>query len=194
MFGTKVMVSPEYVPYDLLGVGDRLAPIAQNSQSFSGTPLLEFPWFLLQLQPWASQLFENCSDTHDPSDISTDKNQGGSSPVNEVPTRRHTSCWSAFPEIALSASQECDLMYGGFTTFCWNHWSSRSVPLWRPSDAQNFHSTATQRSLFTVWALTFSSSHQYGPIMPCLEMATHAVQFTGGNGLCKTSSGGALLQ
>ena len=33
--------------------------------------------------------------------------------VNEVPTRHHTSCWSAFPEIALSTSQGCDLMCGG---------------------------------------------------------------------------------
>ena len=110
MLCTKVMVSPEYVPNDLLSVGDRLATVAQNCQSLACTPL---GGLLLQLQPWAHQLFEDCSDTHGPSDIPTDKNQGGSSPVNEVPTRRHTSCWSAFPEIALSASQECDLMCGG---------------------------------------------------------------------------------
>ena len=64
-------------------------------------PLRGFPW-----------LFEDCSNTNGPSDIPTDKNQGGWSPMNEVPTRRHTSCWSAFPEIALSASQECDLVCG----------------------------------------------------------------------------------
>ena len=109
----KVMVSPECVPNDLLGSGDRLATVAQNCQLLACTPLWEISWFLLQLQPWAHQLFEDCSDTHGPSDIPTDKNQEGSSPVNEVPTRRHTSCWSAFPKIALSASQECDFMCGG---------------------------------------------------------------------------------
>ena len=107
------MVSPEYVPNDLLGVGNGLATVAQNCQSLAYTPLWGFPWFLLQLQYWAHQLFEDCSDKHGPSDIPTDKNQGGSSPLNEVPNRRHTSCWLAFPKIALSASQECDLMCGG---------------------------------------------------------------------------------
>ena len=96
MLCTKVMVSLEYVPNDLLGVGDRLATVAQNCQSLAFTPLWGFLWFLLQLQPCAHQLFEDCSDTHGPSDIPTDKNQGGSSPVNEVPTRCHTSCWSAW--------------------------------------------------------------------------------------------------
>ena len=113
MLCTKVMVSPEYIPNDLLSVGDRLATIAQNCQSLACTPLWGFPWFLLQLQPWAHQLFEDYSDAHGPSIIPTDKNQGGSSPVNEVPTRRHTSCLSAFPKTALSASQVCDLISEG---------------------------------------------------------------------------------
>ena len=70
------MVSPEYVPNDLLGVADRLATVAQNCQSLAYSPLWGFPWFLLLLQPWAHQLFEDCSDTHGPWDIPTDKNQG----------------------------------------------------------------------------------------------------------------------
>ena len=112
MLYTKVIVSPEYVPNYLLGFGDRLATVAQNCQSLACTPFWGFPWFLLQLQPWAHQLFEDCYNTHGPSDIPTDKNQGSSSPVNEVPTRRQTSDWSAFPEIAVSASQKYDLMWG----------------------------------------------------------------------------------
>jgi hypothetical protein len=32
-------------------------------------------------------------------------------------------------------------------------------------------------AVFTVWARSFSSSNQYGPMMPCFEMATHAVHF-----------------
>ena len=63
----------------------------------------------------------------------------------------------------------------GVAPSCWNHCWSRSIPLRRPNDATNFLSTATQRSVFTVWGCSFSSSNQNGPMMPCLEMATHAV-------------------
>ena len=144
---------------------------------------------------WARQLFEDCSDTHGPSDIPTNKNQGGSSPVNEVSTRRHTSCWSAFPEIALSASQECDLMcvcVGGGRPILLEPLvisiSPSATPEWCPEHPQPWHIT------LLIHRFSISSSNQYGPNMPCLENAIHAMHFTGCNGLCKTSSGDAVPQ
>lgn len=83
--------------------------------NYSNTFLLwGFPWFLLWLLPSVHQLFEGCSGTHYPWDTPTDKNLGGSSPVNAVPTQRHTSCWSVSPEIALSARLESHLTCGGW--------------------------------------------------------------------------------
>ena len=67
----------------------------------------------------------------------------------------------------------------GAVPSCWNHCSSRVMVLRRPSAAQNFPSTTrcTGHSVFmTVTDCPFSSSNQpNGPVMPCFEMATHAV-------------------
>ena len=139
----KVMFFPKYAPNGLRGVGGKLAYVAQNCQLLEHIPRWGFPWFLLWLLPSVHQLFEGCSGRHYPWGTPTDKNLGGSSPVNAVPTQRHTSCWSVSPEIALSARLKESFDVWGVAPSCWNHCSSRSIPLRRPSDAQNFLSTAT---------------------------------------------------
>ena len=62
----------------------------------------------------------------------------------------------------------------GMAPSSWNRCSSRFVSLDCPSDAQNFVSSATKRSVFTVRNLLLSSN-QYGPVMPFFETTTHAV-------------------
>ena len=191
MLCTKVMVTVEYVPNDLLGIGERLVTIAQNCQSLVCIHLWGFPWFLLQLQ------LTNCLRIvliYMVLQISPQiKIRGFKSGEWGAHSTSH------FLQISLSWNRtlsQSTVRFDvcGVTSSCWNHWSSRSVYLRRPSDAQNLFSTATERSLFTIWALSFSSSNQYGPIMPCLEMATQGVLFTECNDLCKTSSGGAVPQ
>ena len=98
----------------------------------------DFPDFCYNLQPWAHQLFEDCSYTHGPSDIPTNKNQGSSSPVYGVPTRRHTSCWSSLSWNRSLSQSRVWFDVWGVAPSCCNHMSSRSVPLRRPSDVQNF--------------------------------------------------------
>ena len=71
----------------------------------------------------------------------------------------------------------------------WNHYSSRFIPSHSSSDAQNFVSISTKPSAFFVCDLSFSSSNQYGPTMPFVEIATHAVHFVECNGLLITSAG-----
>ena len=77
-------------------------------------PLWEFPWFLLWLLPLVHRSFEGCSGTHYPWNNLPYKNLGGSSPVNAMPTQRHTSCWLVFSEIGLSARLGSHLMCGGW--------------------------------------------------------------------------------
>jgi len=77
---------------------------------------------------------------------------------------------------------------------CWNHWRTLTTPLCRPNAVQNFSITWTYRSMLIVTDRSLSSSNQNGPVMPCLEMATQAVQFTESNGLCRQCSGGVLPQ
>ena len=53
-------------------------------------------------------------------------------------------------------------------------------------------SALPHNALYLVIEFSFSSSNQYRPIMPCLDIDTHAVHFVEYNGLYNTSSGAAV--
>ena len=160
MLCTKV--SPEYVPKDILSVGDRQATVAQNCQSLACSLLWGFPWFLLQLYPWAHQLFEGCSDTHGHPDIPQIKIRG-------VQVR-----WMKCPlDVTLSADQTfLKSLSQPVKSGIWCVWGRPVLlePLvisispsltseWCPEPPQHcFITFLTQRS----------SSNQCGPIMPWL--------------------------
>ena len=87
----------------------------------------------------------------------TDKNLEGSSPLNEVPTQRYTSCRFVSPgsEIALREDgQSFDVLewpkLAGTTVHC------NFVPC-EPHEAPTVLSKARKRTEFTLWALVFVS-------------------------------------
>ena len=89
------MFSSEFVPNDVFGVRDRLASVAQNLSTTRTPSSLGISLIFAAIAALSSPIVRDCSDTHCPSDTPTVKNLGGgggSNLVNEVPTRRHTSC------------------------------------------------------------------------------------------------------
>ena len=81
----------------------------------------------------------------------------------------------------------------GVVPSCWNHWRTLMTSFRRPSAVQNLPSTWKYRSVLIVTDRTFSSSNHNGPMMPCLEMAIQAVNFTECNGLCRQCSWGEVM-
>ena len=130
-------------PNGILGVEGTLACVAQNCQWLAHIPPMGFPWSLLWLLPSVHQLFEDCSHTHYPWDTPTDKKYGG---FKFGECAAHSI--SHYLLISLSLNRSLSQARESFVVWEWppscrNHCSSRSIPLRRPNDAQNFISTAT---------------------------------------------------
>ena len=95
------------------------------------------------------------------------KNLGRSSPVNAATTPGHTCGWSVCQGNSAVAIPMIRLRCGDGTIL--------PEPLEAHEDPSSSTKCWAYRSVLIITDCSLSSSHQYGPMMPCLEMAIYAV-------------------